>query len=199
MDARDAFKLPKNLDEGIFSQLGSSMTALVRPAPDPSIAARVRGWIASFDAQFKDADPRSLGCLHAGLWVLADELDRAHAICQDIPTTCGSAWHAIVHRREPDFPNARYWWGRAAGIAWKSGNNPSLAAIAGSSLDAAGVPALASWRKNLARSYNPAAFVDLVESHHASGDPAVIGALSELQRLEWAALFLECYDQLGGA
>src|SRR6185295_3279275 len=46
----------------------------------------------------------------AGLWLLQDFLDESHAISQDIDTREGSFWHAIMHRREPDASNSKYWW-----------------------------------------------------------------------------------------
>lgn len=48
----------------------------------------------------------------AGLLLLNDDLDAAHNIVQNIETPTGSFWHAIIHRREGDFSNARYWWHR---------------------------------------------------------------------------------------
>lgn len=46
----------------------------------------------------------------AGLWLYVDDLDRSHSITQDIHTATGSYWHAIMHRREGDFWNAKYWF-----------------------------------------------------------------------------------------
>jgi hypothetical protein len=51
-------------------------------------------------------------CALAGLWLLHDELDRAHRIVQEIGSADGSFWHAIVHRREGDFANSKYWYAR---------------------------------------------------------------------------------------
>src|SRR5205814_1115995 len=50
-------------------------------------------------------------CL-AGLWLLHDFLDESHAISQEIDTPTGSFWHGILHRREPDYGNAKYWFRR---------------------------------------------------------------------------------------
>jgi hypothetical protein len=46
----------------------------------------------------------------AGLHVLNDDLERAHELAQahEGDKTC-DYWHAIVHRREGDFDNAKYW------------------------------------------------------------------------------------------
>src|SRR5262245_30305459 len=51
-------------------------------------------------------------CVLAGLWLLHDELDRAHGIVQEVGSESGSFWHAIMHRREGDFSNSRYWYAR---------------------------------------------------------------------------------------
>lgn len=47
-------------------------------------------------------------CL-AGLWLLHNQLDRSHRLSQEIHTPTGSLWHAIMHRREGDYDNAKYW------------------------------------------------------------------------------------------
>ena len=51
-------------------------------------------------------------CVQSGLLLWADALDASHDISQHIQTRTGSYWHAIMHRREPDYSNSKYWFGR---------------------------------------------------------------------------------------
>lgn len=45
-----------------------------------------------------------------------DHFDPAHAIAQELETPIGSWLHAILHRREADYSNAKYWLHRAGGL-----------------------------------------------------------------------------------
>ena len=53
----------------------------------------------------------ALACM-AGLWLRHDFLDESHRISQDLENPSGSYWHGIMHRRELDFSNAKYWFRR---------------------------------------------------------------------------------------
>lgn len=51
--------------------------------------------------------------LQAGIWLYVDDLHRSHTLSQGIAGPTGAAWHAIMHRREGDFSNSKYWWRQA--------------------------------------------------------------------------------------
>jgi hypothetical protein len=53
------------------------------------------------------ADAEMAAACRAGLWLYHDFLDEAHTISQAIETPTGSYWHGLVHRREPDYANAK--------------------------------------------------------------------------------------------
>jgi hypothetical protein len=54
--------------------------------------------------------------LQAALWLYVDDLERSHTISQCIAGPVGAYWHGIMHRREGDFWNAKYWLRQASGI-----------------------------------------------------------------------------------
>jgi hypothetical protein len=128
-------------------------------------------------------DALEANCLLAALWLRHDFLDPAHRIVQDVPTPTGSYWHAILHRREGDFSNSKYWYARAAA-------HPAYTNIAPR---AAELIRPYSPDKSLARitahGWNPTALVDLVESMHKRPTDERHALAVSLQRLEWQVLF----------
>lgn len=59
------------------------------------------------------ASSTQLAALHAGMYLLNDFFEESHSSSQSIegmaPHT-GDYWHAILHRREPDYGNSKYWF-----------------------------------------------------------------------------------------
>jgi len=122
----------------------------------------------------------------AGLWLWFDWLNPSHTISQRIETPTGSYWHAIMHRREGDFSNSKYWFARCR-------NHPAMQTLG---IQAAALinprPADKSLLRLVLTGWNPDAFVDLVEQLHDNpGDPRH-GVAVALQRLEWKTLFDHC-------
>lgn len=46
----------------------------------------------------------------SGFWLLAGDLEQSHSYSQELPCRNGSFWHGIMHRREGDFGNSKYWF-----------------------------------------------------------------------------------------
>jgi hypothetical protein len=85
-----------------------------RKEPSPLVPDRVRD--AALDREIEalvaagaDTAERALqSALH--LW--NDRLERAHELAQEIHDPTGSYLHGVMHRREPDYENSRYWFDR---------------------------------------------------------------------------------------
>lgn len=125
--------------------------------------------------------------LLAGLWLWHDHLDESHTISQSIATASGSYWHAIMHRREGDFSNAKYWYARCR-------NHPVLdeiPALARATLGD-GATTTGPLHRLVEGSWDPDGFVDVVQAVHRKPDDPMYGTAVQLQQLEWRALFDHC-------
>jgi hypothetical protein len=125
-------------------------------------------------------------CL-AGLWLYHDFLDESHRLSQDIENVNGSFWHGIMHRREPDPDNARYWFRRV-------GEHPIFDPLrqAAVRLVSESSPAPDAIFLKMQSKWDPFAFIDLCE--------VVRGTASECEQLcrrvqlcEWQLLFDHSY------
>lgn len=124
----------------------------------------------------RDAD--AWACLQAGLWLLHDHMDEGHGIVQDLDSVDAAYWHGIVHRREPDPGNARYWFAQVG----EHPIHPELLADArtllGDDPTLRGLTEGGRWR--------PAAFVEACTGAVDAGRERV---LLDIQRREWELLF----------
>ena len=110
-------------------------------------------------------------CL-SGLWLVAGDLERSHDLSQNLPCRNGSFWHGIMHRREGDFGNAKYWFR-------KVGPHPVF-------------DELADWSDD--DGHDPFDFVD--QCSHASRNPGseMYRQCQRTQWAEWQALMMHCLD-----
>jgi hypothetical protein len=121
----------------------------------------------------------------AGLWLWQDWLDESHVISQSLDNPSGSFWHAIMHRREGDFSNSKYWYRRVGSHVVFD----AIAANVGAILNP--LPADKSLLRLVRGGWNPDALVDLAEELDRRPD-ARLAAFVAVQKLEWRMLFDHC-------
>ena len=114
--------------------------------------------------------------IHSALLLWHDHLDASHNLSQNINSNDGSFLHGIMHRREPDYSNAKYWFTRAGQHeAFDSINTRAALALKDTSMTHL---ATAKW--------DPFAYVDAV-SEASPGTPEY-EVLQKLQRIELEVL-----------
>ena len=175
-------RLPAMADtvpQGLKSLLGT-------PEP-PELGPRSRPGVLdtkALDARLEEAlnhtrladESRQLTRALVLLW--HDHLDAAHTLAQEVEDADGSFVHAIMHRREPDFGNSKYWWHRVGRHACF----PEIAKRVKASLDSKGGDKLSA-RLMPQGNWDPMAFVDACAK--ASPQDKL---LREIQRIETEVL-----------
>lgn len=137
-------------------------------------------------ARVRDRD-MAAACL-AGLWLYHDLLDESHRISQSIHTTTGSYWHGIMHRREPDYSNSKYWFRRV-------GRHPIFPALRDAAADLAAAEPDGSAEFLISQEqWDPFAFIDLVERATAASS-SIEMLCRKVQKREWELLFDYSYRQ----
>ena len=158
----------------INSNLVETITAAALPPLDagPIDSAIVR-WIESNSLPGGPA-----GLPVCVLWLLAGDLDHSHRISQQSETPLGSFLHGVMHRREFDFSNAKYWFRRV-------GDDQSIATMVRQCDERSG-----------GVYQNPTSFVDRCERAVDGGQTRDKTAdLISAQWTEWQGLMKAAIDQ----
>ncbi len=146
---------------------------------DREMVRRIRGAddaIISGNQPLNNAEMFAL--VRGGLLYAVDAIDEAHAIFQGAKGDLGSYWHGMMHRREGDFDNARYWF-RRAGV---------LPVFSEMHREAAEVSALMGRQTN----WDPYLFTGECEQARF-GETESLKELANLQRAEFEVLFDYCW------
>jgi hypothetical protein len=127
-----------NLSESLATHLGPLFEALpldrAMPQLVPASDNRIGAELGSEQYEHPLADAYKAAAhvcenlndhptLQAAIWLYVDDLERSHRISQTLETPAGAFWHGIMHRREGDFSNAKYWF-REAGSFGLAGHDP---------------------------------------------------------------------------
>lgn len=137
-------------------------------------------------------DDDAARCCISGLWLLHDFLDESHTISQEIHTNDGSYWHGIMHRREPDYGNAKYWFRRVP----QHSVFETLAEEAKQLATTSQLDAPAEYLTSQT-SWDAFRFVDLCEAV-ARGRSSSQQLARQIARREWGLLFDYCYRKALG-
>ena len=114
------------------------------------------------------------GLVRSGLFYFHNALDDSHKEAAKLDGDFAAYWHGMIHRREGDFENARYWMRRA-------GEQPVFPEMQGRATDAS--PHMSRQAK-----WDPFLFIHLCEQYKY-GEADYKKEIGHLQRVEFAAMF----------
>jgi len=192
------------------SQQGGQITVIDSPTGDtpasvsrlpslaPPAAERSDEWVRSQIHELKIGDSVALTALKAGLLQINDCLDESHQLSQSIEGEgpSGDYWHGIMHRREPDYSNAKYWFRRVGRHALFA----ELATRARVCLKRSTSVSVEEWKDRLLPGceWDPFAFIDMCQRCNQTHDDELSTVAREIQFAEMLLLLDQSYRDAAG-
>ena len=190
-----------------LNSYSSTITSILGPAEGgarlmplaPDGPWRQEGWErlkkCSTEALFDQApvSEEFASCVESALYLYFSDLDRSHTISQNISSTTGSFLHGIMHRQEPDFGNAKYWFRKVAGHPVLGELRDAASATLGEG-DASGLRGAIEGRDE----WDAFWMVDQCEAARRGGDDRLEQGLLRIQLVEWQLLIDYCYRRAVG-
>lgn len=148
----------------------NNLTKVILETPDEELFASGAGGRQAADL------------LRCGLLLWNDALDPSHTLSQGIHSPTGSYWHGIMHRREPDFGNSKYWFRKVGDHPAFHGLRESAAAL----LRNFGDGYSQTWKSRLeVQPWDPFDFIDRCEKAvQGKEPPEVVELLESIQLIE---------------
>ena len=181
----------------------------IRYAAPPSLVssspAPEQGWLIDHIQRSKPSQFVPEKCseadavaVKAGLLLWHDAAEASHQLSQSVEGLgthqAGDYWHAILHRREPDYSNAKYWFRLVGTHSVFSELVPHAARILN------GVAEEPAWKSRLCGrgTWDPFAFVDLCETCAGHEDSSLGMAARQIQAVEMQLLMVSTYCDASG-
>jgi hypothetical protein len=150
--------------------------------PGPRVGVKTQAQLDGELRRFSTSSaltPQSRELVRALVLLWHDHQDAAHEISQGIENADGSFVHGIVHRREPDYGNAEYWFRRVGKHAAFPEIAKRVRALSGSGDGAALVSTLMA-----NGNWDPFAFIHACAQASAAKRSKDAAFLREVQRIE---------------
>ncbi len=131
--------------------------------------------------------------LKAGLYQIHDFLNESHVESQSIEgegqDQTGDYWHGIMHRREPDPSNAKYWFRHV-------GRHPVFLPLAESAVPIFSAAGAGHWGEKICgkRGWEPFAFIDFSEECRTAKNHPLEAVARGIQWIEMLLLLGHTYD-----
>ena len=118
----------------------------------------------------------------AGLFLYFSCAEECHELVQNLNSSEGDFWHAILHRQEPDQANAAYWFRQTR-------THPVFPELAKAAAEIALKYPAAEFRSG---PWDAKYFIEFCEQARSEPGTAREAAALEIQRAEWQLLFDYC-------